>query len=77
MIILILIWLPGTDYSRCALTLRVALRAIDAAVRRRRTVLFSVGGANFGQQLLGCKKSVFGPKKSWLPGTDSNRRPTD
>jgi hypothetical protein len=33
-------WLPGTDYSRCALTLRVALRAIAAAARRRRTVLF-------------------------------------
>jgi hypothetical protein len=27
MIILILIWLNRTDYSRCALTLRVALRA--------------------------------------------------
>jgi len=36
------------DYSRCALTLRVALRAIAAAARRRRTVLFSVGGSNLG-----------------------------
>ena len=32
-------WLSGTDYSRCAFTLRVALRAIAAAARRRRTVL--------------------------------------
>jgi hypothetical protein len=41
-------WRARTDYSRFALTLRVALRAIAIAAARRcrRTGLLSVGGSN-------------------------------
>jgi hypothetical protein len=59
-------WLPGTDYS--------ALRA--AAARRRRTGL-SMSAVRINAAGRGWPASVLKNREMWLPGTDSNRRPTD
>jgi hypothetical protein len=66
-----------TDYSRCALTLRVAL----AGDRRRRGVVepsFCLSAvriiADESRNAVGLNWDFF---ENWLPGTDSNRRPTD
>jgi hypothetical protein len=64
-------------FGASRLTLRVALRAIAAAARRRRTVLFYVGGSNYDRAATEAIRRHSEFFMSWLPGTDSNRRPTD
>jgi NAD(P)-dependent dehydrogenase (short-subunit alcohol dehydrogenase family) len=72
-------WLPGTDYSRCALT----PSGRPAGDRHRRCAPLSSNRSclcrrfEFGARGLRCRKSVLRTQCDWLPGTDSNRRPTD
>jgi hypothetical protein len=64
----------GADYSAFGLTLRVALRAIAAAARRRRTVLFMSAAritADQSENAVG-RNWIF--SENWLPGTELKSR---
>jgi len=73
---LLISWLPGTDYSRCALTLRVALRANRRRCAASSNRLVYVGGSNYDRMTLGANPGYFKFFVGWLPGTEpkSNRK---
>ena len=77
LILLTLVWLTGTDYSRCALTpFGVAPKgAIAAAARRRRTVLFMsavrILTSNYGLPKIGFwAKKKLAPRDGFEPPTN-------
>jgi hypothetical protein len=71
-------WLPGTDYS----ALRASpLRGRPAGDRRRCAAssnrIVYVGGSNYDRTATEANQCYTEFFIWWLPGTDSNRRPTD
>ena len=75
---LLIVWARRDGlFGASRLTLRVALAGDRRRCAASSNRLVYVGGSNYDQMALGANPGYFKIFMGWLPGTDSNRRPTD